>query len=428
MGYLNEFSLLPNLTATFYHGSTKLFDKVEPTAFVPTGFLRKPDWGVFMFRQFDLALNYILSNAIKKHYSSYFYIKSENDILNPIIWRERIGISEYVTKGIIIKEIYDKIYKDIKKDNIEIYVYKLKVPLDRNLDFIGTNPNLPEYIYHGNVETVKIHKIKVTQELFARLFTPVSLSKYKQMRKLNSKYLYGEPIISLFYDNEKRTKEKLMVNYKIIKGKLNPGDNLDFLDTPNSQIFSNILFIAHSLFHQYDWGYKINGKNVTDSDNFKHYKTISPEKFEKDKCGVCWDYVEYEARKLEELGLKPTTDALKNNEYSLYYMQHHSVDGVEPTHTWIAFKLDNQLHVMETAWKSLGKKKMIQDFKNEKEMIDCYIKNQEDYYEKNQGKNYLKEVIILRYNKHKKFGLTPDEYMEGIHKNGKIVYNEWRDK
>ena len=56
-------SFLPNLT--FYHGSRYKFDNIQPLAFSAGNKLRDPSWGVFMFKQKDLAIIYALISIMR---------------------------------------------------------------------------------------------------------------------------------------------------------------------------------------------------------------------------------------------------------------------------------------------------------------------------------------------------------------------------
>jgi hypothetical protein len=180
------------------------------------------------------------------------------------------------------------------------------------------------------------------------------------------------------------------------------------------------------LIHTFDYGYKINGINLIEN-GMEKYRTISPKKFGMDKCGLCWDYVEFEALKMESLGFKGTTNILKNNQYCLYFMQHGSIDNKNPTHTWLAFKFKDKLHSFESSWKT---KSMwgIKKFEDEDEMIKFYIKNQERVEKEKYGKSYLDgTVLVMRFEKHNKFNLTPGEYLKDMYKNGKIILNKGVD-
>ena len=74
-----------------------------------------------------------------------------------------------------------------------------------------------------------------------------------------------------------------------------------------------------------------------------------------------------------------------------------------------------------------GKKIMgIRQFESEYKMLEYYINNQFKYYKDEYGGNFLKDkTLILRFNKHDKFGLTPMEYMNTIYNNSVMVINEF---
>jgi hypothetical protein len=106
----------------------------------------------------------------------------------------------------------------------------LEVPIDGNLNFIGTNSCLPEYIYNGEPDTVKIYKEKITEEWFKNAYFPASLEKLKKLEHKCHKPLYGDFLTQFLYDDVKKMKERGYVSYKMEYKGLKPGDNLDFMD------------------------------------------------------------------------------------------------------------------------------------------------------------------------------------------------------
>ena len=124
-------------------------------------------------------------------------------------------------------------------------------------------------------------------------------------------------------------------------------DNGDYKYKP----ILNDIYKLYKMLNEFEYGYKIHNKNVVDNDEFNNYKTIDPYIFRKDKCGVCWDYVEYEALRFELLGFKPTVKIPEHMQYSLYYMQHETIDNCNPTHTWLGFNINGKFYNFESSWK-----------------------------------------------------------------------------
>lgn len=85
-------SFLPEII--LYHGSSHKFDKVKPLSFSAGNRLRDPSWAIFMLRQYDLALSYVVGNYIKDKCN-------ENGIKKSFCaWVEKDGFMHY--KPIVI--------------------------------------------------------------------------------------------------------------------------------------------------------------------------------------------------------------------------------------------------------------------------------------------------------------------------------------
>lgn len=188
------------------------------------------------------------------------------------------------------------------------------------------------------------------------------------------------------------------------------------------KFYNEKIFDTPEKFNKYlntfDYGYYEDGKNILQQDDFKNYKTISIDDFIFHKCGVCWDYVEYEAYYFQKyLGFKFTTNPLtENNTFCMYYMQHMDENKNMPSHTWLAYNLNNQIYAFESSWRSY---QGIKKFNSEYEMIIEYDKRQREYYHKNN--NFLTESLFVKYAPANKFNLTPDEYMNNIYDNKRHV-------
>ena len=111
---------------------------------------------------------------------------------------------------------------------------------------------------------------------------------------------------------------------------------------------------------------------------------------------------------------KHTLNDLKEKEYSMYYMQIVD-DNICQTHTWISYKLNDKIYLFESAWL---KHKGIHQYKSEKDMITDYIKKFKTFYK---SKN---SIIVTKYTKNNKFGLTPNQFMRRCIKEGKVIYSE----
>lgn len=96
--------------------------------------------------------------------------------------------------------------------------------------------------------------------------------------------------------------------------------------------------------NKYDYGVLINGKVETNMDNInfsQDCRTISVSDFAKYKAGVCWDYVNYEAKWFKSHGY----------EYQAYYLELDDNNRML-AHTFILFKVPNsdKVYHFESCW------------------------------------------------------------------------------
>lgn len=212
-------SFLPELT--FYHGSRHKLDKILPVAFSAGNKLKDPSWGVFMFRQKDLAELYALMTIMR-------LVCREKDIPRPRGWLEKDGFMHYRFIIVLPKEYYDIVKETVI--GLSTYVYTLQVPINRQLDIIGTTGSLPEYIYSGIPKTVKREEIVIDSELFDKIITKVSMREYNRIKKDKPhRYNTVGPWIDWFVNVEERERMRKLVKEKMEKGELQPGDDLSWL-------------------------------------------------------------------------------------------------------------------------------------------------------------------------------------------------------
>lgn len=211
--------------------------------------------------------------------------------------------------------------------------------------------------------------------------TSNALKEYKKQRDI-------ELITKLYRRNKKISKQEIIMNF-------------------------------NKTLNKYNYGIIVDGKIMTgDNIDFDKYKTISPEDFQKYKTGTCWDYTEYESYYFaNELEMQLTKYKLKeDNSYSMYYMQHIDRDGDMPTHTWIGYKLNSKIYSFESSWQSM---QGILEHKTEKDMLEYYLKAQEDYY--NFKNDMLSNYVILKYSSMPKYNLTPEEFMNMVLDRGVVI-------
>jgi len=147
--------------------------------------------------------------------------------------------------------------------------------------------------------------------------------------------------------------------------------------------------------NQFDYGMILNGITYTNNPNFDNYITISPQNFEKYKCGVCWDFTTYEYNYFKT--------HFPFVEIKCYYIQLNTLDNIEPTHTWLSFKYNNYIYSFESSWLDL---QGIRKFTSEKDMLDFYLAKHIKA-----SKSKCTGLIITEYIPPIIFGQTPEEFM-----------------
>ena len=214
-------SFVPELI--MYHGSSHKFDKVKPISFSAGNKLRDPSWAVFMLRQYDLALSYVVGNYVKEKCR-------ENGIKYSFCaWLEKDGFMHYKPIILADKQNFQKV-KDLVRGDI-VYVYTLKVPIDDKLNMIGTTNTLPEYVYSGTPKTIKRDDIIITDELLDSLVTDQIDEKEFQKIKKSKPHRINRigSWADLFIDMDKREEMRDKVLPKIDSGEIKPGDDLSWL-------------------------------------------------------------------------------------------------------------------------------------------------------------------------------------------------------
>lgn len=223
-------SFVPELI--MYHGSSHKFDKVKPISFSAGNKLRDPSWAVFMLRQYDLALSYVVGNYVKEKCK-------ENGIKYSFCaWLEKDGFMHYKPIILADKQNFQKVKDLVRGDTV--YVYQLKVPIDDKLNMIGTTTTLPEYVYSGVPKTIKRDDIVITDELLDSLVTDQIDEKEFQKIKKSKPHRINRigSWADLFIDMDKRKEMRDKVLPKIDAGEIKPGDDLSWLKEGSD---SNIL-------------------------------------------------------------------------------------------------------------------------------------------------------------------------------------------
>ena len=153
---------------------------------------------------------------------------------------------------------------------------------------------------------------------------------------------------------------------------------------------------------KWDYGVLHKGKHVTDLSDFdwSNYRTTPVETLEKEKCGVCWDFVNYQHHKLKKAGIKDDN----------YMCTFRKGNGDLVTHTFTTYDLDGKKYWIESAmWPKRG----IHEIGSYKDVI----KEIKDNY-----KIKDTDLSLFKYNPDGlDKGLTDKEYFEEATKN--LIYD-----
>ena len=104
--------------------------------------------------------------------------------------------------------------------------------------------------------------------------------------------------------------------------------------------------LSHELDNDWIYGVIHNGKRInTEQEDFdwNNYRTIPVKTLEKEKIGTCWDFVNYQHKKLDELGVK--------NDSYLLMMDLRTKDDPDRivTHTFTTFEPGGKNYWLESA-------------------------------------------------------------------------------
>lgn len=223
---------LPDLT--FYHGSDRKFNKLEPNCFDAGNRLKStPRWGAYMFKDKKLAFLWaivrVVANCCEKARMDRAFVRSstDDDTLYAYPYATDIlGIN--VNFRLIVK---NKVYNEIRDrcDGEKFYVYTLSVPIDTRLS-LGTTNTLPEYTVDYSPDIVKIEEYTLTKEVFEEYFERVTDKEFANIKRTKPHKDNVRGLLGYFlYDIERRQRMRKLVAQKIDAGELEIGGDLGFL-------------------------------------------------------------------------------------------------------------------------------------------------------------------------------------------------------
>ena len=253
--------------------------------------------------------------------------------------------------------------------------------------------------------SINSKSLNKTIEKFASIYIP-TLSNYLIAEKPNmviDEIYYSildnkdlESFDKKYYGENRSDKQKIISNLFSKTTNIPINEDAPINNTINRSFLSSFVKLLNNTFRYEER-----------NDNYAGYRTKSPLEFEKTKCGVCWDYAEYEASVLRK-HIRPVTSKLTNNTFSMYYHQYDDKKKC-PTHTWVACMIDNKVYVVESSWYS---NRGLHTFSSEDDMIKNYCSKL------NRGKY---PNLLVKYMPSTKFGLNAVDYMTDKYDRGTVI-------
>ena len=163
--------------------------------------------------------------------------------------------------------------------------------------------------------------------------------------------------------------------------------------------------LLDELNNRWDYGVLNKGKHILDTEDFdwSKYRTTPIETLKKEKCGVCWDFVNYQHHELKRLGIKDKS--------YMFVMKKRDDDPDDiVTHTFSMYELGGKKYWIES---SMWPKRGIHEVDSYKDVIE-EIK---DNYKVKDSDYSLFEYNPEGLDK----GLTSQEYFDAATQH--LVYN-----
>lgn len=157
--------------------------------------------------------------------------------------------------------------------------------------------------------------------------------------------------------------------------------------------------------------YKSLNKSIVDQ-----YKTMSATQFDKNKCGICYDYVNYE--------LDWFNKNHKDMKPEVFYIEAIDDNNSLKTHTWLCFEddsSDNPYKAFEVSW---SKNKGIIDYKSMDKMAKDYLDKFIDFY--NLDRKTIKYGIYSLRSLNGMTGISSDQYIEKWEEKGQKVLTKFK--
>lgn len=167
--------------------------------------------------------------------------------------------------------------------------------------------------------------------------------------------------------------------------------------------------LVNELNTEWDYGVLYKGRHVTDTSDFNwsEYRTTPIDALKKEKCGVCWDFVNYQHNMLKNLGIRDKS--------YMFTMKKSEMPDDLVTHTFTMYELDGKKYWLESAmWPKRG----IHEVKSYRDVI----KEIKDNYKVKDADYSLFEYNPDGLDK----GLTDQEYFKAATQ--KLVYDHKKNE
>ena len=162
-----------------------------------------------------------------------------------------------------------------------------------------------------------------------------------------------------------------------------------------SNIPQDIIDLNNKL-NSFEYGILIDNEIVTEDIDFRKYSTITIEEFETYNVGVCWDFVNYEAKWLED----------NNYDFSTVFIM---IDDNKncPSHTFVLLYLNNKVYWFESSW---IKYQGIHEYETYEDAVDDIVEKHKEFTNNEDSYVYILEYDTEGLDNH----LNCTEFMNNI--------------
>ena len=166
----------------------------------------------------------------------------------------------------------------------------------------------------------------------------------------------------------------------------------------------------HSLMNKFKYGLAVDGvidlkRNTTSNDYDELYHVADPNTFEKQKGGICWDFVTYQANYFKK--------HLSDVQYTTWYIEFNAPPDY-PTHTFMTIKCGGKYIYFESAFGRDKKYKQLWVADTEEDIINFVMDNMNNHPSPHKGKLIKLGYYITKYDALDKRipGSTSKEFMD----------------